>query len=564
MSFLAELKRRKVFQAAGVYAIVAWLIIQVADVLLPTYGAPGWVMPVFTSAVILGFPLAVTLAWFFDLTSSGPVRTPDARKSMLGTAGTSAQKGVQLNKSVVVIPFRNMSSDPENEYFVDGLTEEIIADLSKISGLRVISRNSAMRLKATDRDLQSIAEELSVKYALDGSVRKESNAIRVTAQLVDIDTDRQLWGDKFTGELSDVFGIQEQISFAIADALKIQLSDDDAASLEQHDIVDLRAYDCYMKARYEYGKFSAEGGERSIRYLKQALELDTDNLVLHVAIGWAYLNYASAAIGAEVHEEFLGKAEHHARIVLENAPDSADGNGLLGMILYDRFDTLEGLRLLRKGANTAGRGLDTLIWAAFCYSMCGQAETARPWVEELASIDPLHGFSQWAVGWCYLMQGDFQAAETYIRHSLEVEPKAPNVRTGLAILLVFSDRRQEAIDILAAGQPDASQQDVWSIVGNVFYEMLSENPDAALRLISDELKRDAKTDMFYSWLLADCYAMLGQKEEAIDWLENAVRGGFWNYQFFRHIDPMLSNLRDLDSFDKLMSETREKWRSIKT
>ena len=105
---------------------------------------------------------------------------------------------------------------------------------------------------------------------------------------------------------------------------------------------------------------------------------------------------------------------------------------------------------------------------------------------------------------------------------------------------------------------------MWSIVGNVFYEMLSENPDAALRLISDELKRDAKTDMFYSWLLADCYAMLGQKEEAIDWLENAVRGGFWNYQFFRHIDPMLSNLRDLDSFDKLMSETREKWRSIKT
>jgi tetratricopeptide (TPR) repeat protein len=296
--------------------------------------------------------------------------------------------------------------------------------------------------------------------------------------------------------------------------------------------------------------------------LKQGLAFSADNELLNIALGYAYFNYGSAVLGAGAHDEYLDKAMECAERVLAVKPNSPDGNGLLGLILYDRFETAKGLQLLRKGVDAPDRNLDTLTYAAMIHSMCGQTKIAKAWVDELGRVDPLHGYSQFIIAWQRLMEGDFEGAESFVRRANELEPDAPMFRTALGLVLIFLGRKSDARGVLEAGHTERPRREVWHIVGRILHHILCQEPEAASQLLDDDLKQDAKTDMLYSWLLADCYAMLGDLEASLDWLGNAVDGGFLNYQFFRHMDPLLSSLRGREDFDLLMTRLRDRWRSV--
>lgn len=561
MSFLGEIKKRKVVQAALVYAVAAWLLIQVAATIEEPLRLPPWFDTAVIVVVIIGFPLALILSWAFDVTSSGIVRTKDAQKSQALQKERAAEARV-LPNSVAVLPLTNLSTNPDDAYFAAGIHEEILNHLAKIKEMSVIARTSVMQYADAARPITEIARELSVSAVMEGSVRYAGDQVRVTAQLIDGATGTHLWTETYDRDLADIFAIQSDIAKHIARALNLHLYPEDTASLEEHPIDDLRAYECYLRARYEYSKFTAEGGERSIHFLKKGLDYEPDNELLNLAMGYAYFNYGSSALGADMHDEYLTKAEQHARRVLAANSDSPDGNGLLGLVLFDRFQTLEGLRLLRKGVSSPTRNLDTLTWAAFCYAMCGKAETVKPWIEELGRVDPYNAFSQWTIAWHHLMHGDLEEAESFLRRAHNLEPNSPTFRTGLALVLIYLERNRDAQGLLEAGEAEEPRREVWHVVGRILFHILNQMPETATELLDDDLKADAKSDMLYAWLLADCFALLGDPETSLEWLRTAIEGGFWNPSFFKETDTVLADLRSREEFESLLTTAHTHWKSI--
>ena len=212
-------------------------------------------------------------------------------------------------KSIVVLPFANLSPDPDTEYFSDGLTDEIITDLSRIRALRVISRSSAMRLKGDTRGLAAIGRDLACRYVLEGSVRRAANTLRITARLVDAPNDVQLWADKYGGTLDDVFDIQERVSRSIVDALEIRLTPHEAEQLAERPIADVRAQECYLRAQSEIWSFLPGALDRAISHLEAALRLIGDNAVLYQGLGVAYFQYVNIGVAGGREEEYIRKVE---------------------------------------------------------------------------------------------------------------------------------------------------------------------------------------------------------------------------------------------------------------
>jgi len=284
-AFLTELKRRKVYRVAVAYAIVAWLLIQAASILFPTFEAPTWVMKVFVTAVILGFPVALILAWAFDLTPEGikraeevaprELKTPKAgrkwtaiivaaavlaaallafqftrtRNSVTAELPKQPAQTASMDKSVAVLPFENLSSDKENAFFAQGIQDEIITTLSRISGLRVISRTSTARYSSAPENLPEIARQLRVSNVLEGSVQKAGDRVHINVQLIQADNDAHLWAQSYDRQLIDIFGVEAEVAKSIADSLQATLSPQEKARVETKPTTNADAYVLYLRGR---------------------------------------------------------------------------------------------------------------------------------------------------------------------------------------------------------------------------------------------------------------------------------------------------------------------------
>jgi len=249
-------------------------------------------------------------------------------------------------KGVVVLPFNNLSPDPENEFFADGLTEEVIADLSGVRALRVISRTSAMRFKGTNKDVREIARELDVRYALEGSVRRAGASLRVTAQLIDAETDSHLWAEKYSGSVQDVFAIQEEISRKIVNALQVRLTESESRGIAARPIDNAAAYDYYLRARHEVYTFTAVGLERAKKLVEAGMALMGENPMLLATRGmvsWFYLNFS-----VDPDERHLDEAATYARRSLDQDPQNYFAIFLRGLVAFKRGELEIALRDLRK------------------------------------------------------------------------------------------------------------------------------------------------------------------------------------------------------------------------
>src|SRR5437762_1484340 len=285
-TFLTELKRRKVYRVAVAYAIVAWLLIQAASILFPTFEAPPWVMKVFVTAVILGFPVALILAWAFELTPEGIKRSEEippqeSKTAKRGSKWTmiivaaavlaaallafqftrthkpatvelpkqTAPTAASMDKSVAVLPFENLSSDKENAFFAQGIQDEIITTLSRISGLRVISRTSTAHYQSAPENLSEIGRQLRVSNVLEGSVQKAGDRVHINVQLIRADTDAHLWAQSYNRELTDIFGVEAEVAKSIADSLQATLSPQEKARVETKPTTNPDAYVLYLRGR---------------------------------------------------------------------------------------------------------------------------------------------------------------------------------------------------------------------------------------------------------------------------------------------------------------------------
>ena len=327
-NFFQELKRRKVYGSAIAYVISAWVLLQAADILLPTFNAPQWALQGFTIALLIGFPIVLIVSWVFNFSLKGLVRDngPDVNfsKSEKDLSLSSNIHKIDNGTSIAILPFLNISGDPENEYFSDGLTEELTNVLTQGSDLRVASRTSCFAFKNKDADITSVGKKLGVGHVLEGSVRKVANKVRITAKLVEVGTDSHLWSETYDRELDDIFAIQTDIAEKISMALKISLN---PKLLDDATTTDARAYDYYLQAKRQIQLFAPE---KAIESLNKAVKIDPLFIRAWTSLAQSHAFMVIYHYGGEKEQQ---AADEASRKALELAPQRGDVQAARGIAL---------------------------------------------------------------------------------------------------------------------------------------------------------------------------------------------------------------------------------------
>jgi serine/threonine protein kinase len=462
-------------------------------------------------------------------------------------------------KSIVVLPFDDISPGRDNEYFSDGLAEEIISDLSKVRGLRVISRSSAVTYKGTKKTVGTIGRELDVRYVLEGSVRKAGNNLRITAQLIDATDDTHLWAEKYSGSMDDVFDIQEKVSRSIVDALKIELAPEESRKLGARPIDNVQAYECYLRARHEMYCWTQEGLTRALQHFQNGLDLIGDNALLYVGMGTAYWWYFNIAVRPDpLH---LKKAEEYARKAFEVEPDSAHGHRLMGFVAAFRSGLREALFHLKKAYAADPDDPDTLLFLAVIYGECGIESAGRAFVDRVIELDPLTPMNYMPHVLLHLLDGRFGAALDVAKKAYRMGREIPYLRMNYAFALAYNNRVQEACDVIDRLVKDTP--DVYPAQLMLFFKLaLQGDRDKALASLSPELTTKAEYDFEVAWQLAECFALIGETDNALYWLEHSIDRGVVNYPFFSKHDIFLENIRGDERFKKLMMRVKNEWESF--
>jgi TolB-like protein len=549
--FLAELKRRKVYRVAIVYVIVGVGILGAAEVILDPLGLEA-LRPYLVILILLGFPIALVLAWAYEVKPEEP-REDDKPPAPAITTSEADQR-----KSIVVLPFDNMSPDPGDAYFSDGLTEEIITNLSHIHSLRVISRNSAMVLKGTQKDTRTIAEELSVQYVLEGSVRKAGDDLRITAQLIDAASDEHLWAEKYDGHLVDVFQIQEEVSQSIVEALRLELNPREDKRLKDRPIEDLQAYECYLRARYELNSMSNGFVERSIDLIDRGLERVGDNDLLYAAKGLALWEIVNLMMGPpDTYEGLLEEAQRWAERALTVNPDSAPAHALLGFVLINSGNPRGALPHFAEALRLDPGNPDALLYLGFMSAFGGWDLTgSRRLLERVATIDPLTPFSQGAVGFLQWMEGDFGAViESLQDWAKQAEAGKSPWRTYHAYLHGLGGNFDEAIRLVDQMISDSPDHLLTSLGRFLKHAWLCER-EQALEAVTKDLETGARWDDVWPLLMADGYALIDERDRALSWLEHAIQFGMTNVNYLGIHDPFLVSLRTDERFGDSMKRAR--------
>ena len=339
------------------YAVAGWIVIEVASTVLPNLNLPAWTVTLVTALVVLGFVLAIVLAWAFDIGPGGVQRTPGfitpqpaappegapPRENQVASsvvAAARAQEAGDSRKSIAVLPFVNMSDDKANEYFSDGISEEILNLLVKLPRLRVASRTSSFLFKGKEVSIPDVARQLNVSSVLEGSIRRAGDRVRITAQLIDAATDSHLWSESYDREMKDVFAIQDDIAQSIADALEMTLTPKERRSIQNVATADAGAYDYYLRGRSYMHTMTQRDYEHAISMYRKAIELDAKYALAYAGIADAYSHLYRYADASRVNAE---KALEYSARAVDMDPDSAEARASRGLALFinEQYDEAE-------------------------------------------------------------------------------------------------------------------------------------------------------------------------------------------------------------------------------
>src|SRR5881398_1373619 len=317
-NFFAELKRRNVYKVAVAYAVVSWLIVQIATQVFPFFEIPNWAVRLVVLLLILGFPVALIFSWAFEITPEGIKRESEidpttsithstGRKIAAFTAvaaaiaaallvfqlirarSTSTSAATISNKSIAVLPFDNLSGDPQNAYFAEGVQDEILTRLAKIAELKVISRTSTQRFKSAPNDLRQIAQQLGVANILEGSVQRAADQVRVNVQLINATTDAHLWAESYDRALTDIFTVESEIAKTISDTLRAKLTGSEERMISEKPTANPEAYKLYLKGRFFWSRRTGDNLPKAIDYFKQAIAHDPNYALAYAALAEAYV-----------------------------------------------------------------------------------------------------------------------------------------------------------------------------------------------------------------------------------------------------------------------------------
>ena len=462
-SFFSELRRRNVFRVGVAYAIVGWLLIEVADLLLENFGAPDWVVKAFTILVFLGLPLALIFAWAYELTPQGLKRTHEVSLEesitkvtgraldfiIIGILSVAVVYLVAANyvfreetvtvlsqrPSIAVLPFSNRSTDPENAFFAEGIHDDVLTRLAKIGSLKVISRTSVARYENTSKSIPQIAKELGVAAIMEGAVQRAGNTVRINVQLIDAGTDEHLWAEAYNRQLTteNIFAIQNEIATAIADALRMTLTPEEQAGLRSVPTDNLDAYISYLQGKQSIARRTSASLEAAVEHFRHASELDPNYALAYVGLADAYglLNIYGNLSRAEKSEKSAPAIEK----ALELDSQLGEAYASLGYLRGEEGHFEEAAQAFRRALDLNPNYATTYHWYGNLLSFTlGRPQEGLALHLQALELDPLSTIINLIVGFDFEALGRFdEAREQYLR-VIKIDPAFPGTYEGLADL----------------------------------------------------------------------------------------------------------------------------------
>jgi serine/threonine-protein kinase len=547
--FLQEVKRRNVFRVGLMYIFAAWLTIQVVDVMFPALNVPEWVVSAVAVLLLIGFPFALIFAWAFEMTPEGIKLEKEVDRSQ----SITPQTGKKLNSltmlvlvaavgfllvdkfvlqpdnrseaeeqalgdirpSIAVLPFVNMSDDKANEYFSDGLAEELLNVLAKIPQLHVAGRTSSFQFKGTNEDLRLIGQKLNVANVLEGSVRQSGAHLRITAQLVDTENGYHLWSNTYDREITDIFAIQDEIAANVVDALRVTLLGEETAV--DHGTDNLEAYNLFLQASYFWDQTTAESFSKAEEALRQAIALDPEYARAYAKLANVYQQNVSGFTGDGV-EDFIAafKVVHeYADRALELDPTLADALVAKGLaISAGEWDYESADQYFSRALELVPNHIDALSWVGNMRIIQLRADESIAVFERILQLDPLSISTHRDLGDAYTAARRFDEALAIYRKALRLNPGTARVHGRMAAIFLSRGEFEAAAEEIRQ-EPVAWNRDMRAIMIN------SRGQDSAAFQAAAKAYEE-QYGVSNSYQLAEIYGYVGDLENTFKWLQMSV------------------------------------------
>jgi TolB-like protein/lipoprotein NlpI len=577
MNFFAELKRRNVYKVAVAYIVAGWALSQGIAQVFPVFDIPNWAIRLIVLLIIIGLPIALILAWMFELTPQGIKRTEDvdlaaaARQPkkhvwifvvvigaaisvalfFLGrySAGNTTESPAGISsKSIAVLPFDNLSRDPDNAYFCEGVQDEILTRLAKVADLKVISRTSTQHFKSTPDNLPQIAKQLGVAHILEGSVQKASDQVRVNVQLINALTDAHLWADTYDRKLTDIFAVESEIAKTIAETLQARLTGSERSSIAKAPTVNPEAYELYLKGKFFAEKRTGADLRKSIEYYDQAIAKDPGYPLAYVGLADSHL--LLTAYGANSTKEEVSPARAALKKALALDDSLAQAHASSGLLATLELDLNRAITELERAIQLNPNYATAHHWIALPLMAIGQSDRAIVEGKRAIELDPLSLICNADLAWVYFNARRYDETEAQARKTLEMDPRFYVAHYYLGEAFQFKGKLTDAIAEYQKSYESNNDPFSFAMLGQAYAHQ--GKTDEAQKVLA-RLREQAKSQYISPYAFAVVLTALGDKAHAIDELEhNYADTGF--YISLIKVDPLFDPLRGDPRFEALVQK----------
>ena len=566
-NFFAELKRRNVYKVAVAYAVVGWLLVQVTTQVFPIFEIPNWALRLIVLAIIIGFPIALVMAWAFELTPEGIKRTEDVDLAQVRTKAhawiyivvVGAVVSISLffigrytvgnkttprlsetaigssipQKSIAVLPLLNESGDPRDEYFSDGLSEELIAALGQIRDLKVIGRSSSFRFKDKKEEPKTIGEKLGVSTLLEGTVRKQGDKVRIVAELINAADGTELWSRIFDRELKDIFAVQAEIAKAVAASLELTLLGIKDAVATNASTKSVEAHNAYLQGHFYFARRNVEDYRKAITFFDQATRLDPDYALAYAERSEAWTFIGDLAIGEK--KDAWAAAKRDAEKAVAVGPNLAEAHAALGWVrFFVEWKFAEGLAELRRAKELAPANPTANDLLARVLVYLGQIQEGEKLARQAIELDPLAYLARGNLARILLAEGKLDEADAAARKSAELQPAAAGSHRWQLVVAVQRGDGETALREAQLEPDEGYRRFELALAQCVRADR--EAADAALA----DLIANFRNQLAYQ--IAEIYAVRGETDKAFEWLQISLDNHDTGLLSLL-IDPLIRSLR---------------------
>jgi TolB-like protein/Tfp pilus assembly protein PilF len=578
-NFFAELKRRNVYKVAVAYIVAGWALSQGLAQVLPVFDVRNWTIRLIVLLIIIGLPVALVLAWAFEITPEGIKRTETAdrmpaaaqrkkhtwiyivvlgaivsitlfllgRYSAISGAPPHSEAATAIpQKSIAVLPFDNLSGDPENAYFAEGVQDEILTRLAKVADLKVISRTSTQNFKSVPKNLPEIAKQLNVTNILEGSVQKAKDQVRVNVQLINALTDAHLWAEIYDRKLTDLFAVESDIAKTIADTLQAKLTGTESTAMSNKPTENPEAYELYLKGRFFWNKRTGQDLKTACDYFQEAIAIDPRYATAYAGLAESYI--LIPLFDAGFPQDYFPKAKAAAERAIELQETSAEAHTALGLLLcFSDVNFAQSEKEFKRAIELNPNYATAHHWYGNALLVAlGRFDEAINENKRAVELDPLSLIINADLGSTFMLARQYDQAIAQLQRTLTLDNKFGYTHWNLGEAFYLRGDTAAAIAEYQKARTLDDDPQIVALLGRAYAD--TGKKDQALELLR-ELEARATQQFVRGYLIAVVYIGLGDKTKAIDYLEREYQNHDNIDTAWIRADPMLDPLRGDPRFE---------------